>query len=77
MQIENNLNENDLIQQIGNNAVRDAQRKSLENGVPNVYSKNGFLYYQLVDGTITMDNPFENKELKMKLELSIKNENKE
>jgi len=76
MQIDNNLNENDLIQQIGNNAVRDAQRNSLENGVPNVYSKNGFLYYQLVDGTITMDNPFENQELKMQLDLLIQNEDK-
>jgi hypothetical protein len=76
MQIDNNLNENDLIQQIGNNAVRDAQRKSLENGVPNVYSKNGFLYYQLTDGTITMDNPFENQELKMQLDLLIQNEDK-
>ena len=70
MQIEN-ISENDLIQQIGNNAVRKAQRKSLKNGVPNVYSKNGFLYFQLPDGTITMDNPFEGKELKKQLELSI------
>lgn len=77
MQVENNLNENDLIQQIGNNAVRDAQRRSLENGVPNVYSKNGYLYYQLVDGRITMNNPFENKDLKKQLELLIQNKNKQ
>ena len=54
----------DMIQKIANNAIREAQRKSLENGIPNVYSKNGVLYFQLPDGTITMDNPFEKGELK-------------
>ena len=57
----------DMIQQIANNAVREAQRKGLENGIPNVYSKNGVLYFQLPDGTITMDNPFEKDELKERL----------
>lgn len=47
------------IQTIANNALREAQKKSLENGVPNVYSKNGVIYFQLPDGTITMQNPFE------------------
>ena len=56
------------IQRIGNDAVREAQKKSLENGVPNIYSKNGTVYYQLPDGTITMDDPFEKSELKQKLE---------
>jgi hypothetical protein len=49
------------IQTIANNAVREAQRKSLENGIANVYSKNGVIYFQLPDGTITMKNPFEEK----------------
>ncbi len=49
------------IQAIANNAVREAQKKSLENGVPNVYSKNGVIYFQLPDGTITMRNPFEKR----------------
>ncbi len=48
-----------MIQTIANNAVREAQRKSLENGIANVYSKNGVIYFQLPDGTITMENPFE------------------
>ena len=65
---KNHKNISDTIQQIGNDAVREAQRKSLENGIPNVYSKNGVLYYQLPDGTITMENPFEKGELKEKLE---------
>jgi hypothetical protein len=56
------------IQQIGNDAVREAQRKNLENGIPNSYSKNGVLYFQLPDGTITMDNPFESGELKERLD---------
>jgi hypothetical protein len=47
------------IQTIANNAVREAQKKSLKNGVANVYSKNGVIYFQLPDGTITMQNPFE------------------
>ena len=72
MQIEQNLNENDLIQQVGNYATRKAQRKSLNNGVPNVYSKNGFIYYQLADGSITMKNPFDEKEFKDKFEILSK-----
>ena len=62
----------DLIQRIGNDAVRLAQKKSLENGVPNTYSKNGVQYFQLPDGTITMENPFEKGELKEKLDKLIK-----
>ncbi len=67
MQLDAKLNEDELIQQIGNNAVREVQRKSLENGIPNVYSKNGVIYYQLPDGTITMQNPFESGELQERL----------
>lgn len=58
----------DTIQQIGNDAVREAQRNNLQNGIPNVYSKNGVLYFQLPNGTITMDNPFEEGELKERLD---------
>ncbi len=58
----------DTIQQIGNDAVRAAQKQNLENGIPNIYSKNGVLYFQLPDGTITMDNPFEKGELKERLD---------
>jgi tRNA A37 threonylcarbamoyladenosine dehydratase len=47
------------IQAIANDAVREAQRKSLKNGIANVYSKNKVIYFQLPDGTITMKNPFE------------------
>jgi hypothetical protein len=62
-------NENDLIQQIGNYAISKAQKDSLNNGVPNVYSKNGSIYYQLVDGSITMKSPFDEKEFKDKFKI--------
>lgn len=39
----------DEMLRIGKKAVYEAQKRSLENGVPNVYSKNGKLYYQLPD----------------------------
>ncbi|WP_324171059.1 hypothetical protein [Sulfurimonas sp.] len=71
MPIDTKLTEDELIQQIGNNAVREAQRKSLENGIPNVYSKNGVVYYQLPDGTITMENPFENGKLQERLKVLV------
>ena len=61
----------DMIQQIANDAVREAQRENLENGVPNSYTKNGVLYFQLPDGTITMENPFEKGELKERLDALI------
>lgn len=51
------------IQRIGSMAVKEAQKKSLENGVANVYSKNGQLYFQLPDGTITQEIPKEYKKL--------------
>ena len=49
------------MQRIGNIAVKEAQRKSLENGIANVYSKNGQIYFQLPDGTITQEVPKEYK----------------
>lgn len=52
------LTDKELVQKIANEAVREAQQKSLEKGIPNVYSKNGVIYYQLPDGTITMENPY-------------------
>ena len=40
MEVKNAIIKNEMIQTIGNNAVREAQRKSLENGIPNSHSKN-------------------------------------
>ncbi len=46
------------LQRIGNRAVRKAQEESRRLGVPNVYSKNGTLYYELPNGEITTKDPF-------------------
>lgn len=57
---------NDLVQhfneirKIGNYAVRKAQAENHAKGLPNVYSKNGVIYWQLPDGTITQNNPLIN-----------------
>ena len=62
----------ELIQTIANKAVREAQKKSLQNGIPNVYSKDGVLYFQMPDGKITMENPFKKGKLKERLDEIIK-----
>ena len=51
------------ILKVASKAVKEAQRKSLENGVANVYSKNGQIYFQLPDGTITQEIPKEYKKV--------------
>ncbi len=57
---------------IANNAVREAQRKSLKKGIANVYTKNGVIYFQLPDGTITMDNPYKSATSKRALRVKRK-----
>lgn len=47
------------ILKVASKSVKEAQKKSLENGIPNVYSKNGRVYFQLPDGTITQGTPKE------------------
>jgi hypothetical protein len=47
------------ILKVASKAVKDAQKKSLANGVANVYSKNGRIYFQLPDGSITEQIPKE------------------
>ena len=49
------------ILKIASKAVKAAQKKSLANGIANVYSKNGKIYFQLPDGTITQTKPKEYK----------------
>jgi hypothetical protein len=46
-----------LILKSGNYAVKKAQENSLKKGIPNVYSKNGRLYYELPNGEITSKIP--------------------
>lgn len=47
------------ILKIASKAVKQAQKRSLNNGIANVYSKNGSIYFQLPDGTITQEQPKE------------------
>ncbi len=49
-------------ERIGNRAVRKAQEESRRLGVPNVYSKDGTIYYERPDGTLTTEDPYDAKE---------------
>jgi len=44
---------------IGNEAVREAQERNRKKGIPNVYSLNGKMIFELPNGEITTKNPFE------------------
>ncbi len=68
---KNRKDERDEIMRIGNAAVYKAQQDSLKNGVPNVYSKNGTLYYQLPNGDITMEDPFKKEKNHKKRRLNL------
>jgi hypothetical protein len=43
---------------IGRRAVRKAQQENRRRGVPNVYSINGFLYYELPSGELSRTDPY-------------------
>ncbi|TAE31150.1 MAG: hypothetical protein EAZ92_03120 [Candidatus Kapaibacterium sp.] len=45
------------IKRIADGAVRKAQEENRKNGIPNVYSLNGKIFYELPDGTITDVQP--------------------
>ena len=47
------------IARIGSRALRNAHKENHEKGLPNVFSRNNRLYFELPDGTITTDNPLE------------------
>ena len=46
---------------IGNRAVKRAQEENRKKGIPNVYSFNGHIYYELPNGELTRENPYEEK----------------
>ncbi|MDD3065884.1 MAG: hypothetical protein PHI20_01615 [Endomicrobiaceae bacterium] len=46
------------ITKIGSRAVRKAQDENTKKGIPNVYSINGKIVYQMPDGRITEKSPF-------------------
>jgi len=43
---------------IGNRAVHKALEENRQLGIPNVFSRNGKLYYELPNGVITTEDPF-------------------
>ncbi|MFO7847058.1 MAG: hypothetical protein R6V27_10880 [Balneolaceae bacterium] len=60
MSSNKNQNKTDFsaeITRLGNRGVRKAQEENRKLGLPNVYSKNGKIYYQLPNGQITTKKP--------------------
>ncbi len=55
------LRKGEEIDGIGNSGVQVAQEKNRRRGIPNVYSINGVLYWELPDGTLSRTDPFESK----------------
>jgi hypothetical protein len=45
------------VMQIGNRAVKKAQEENKKLGLPNVFTKNGKIYYELPNGEITAQSP--------------------
>jgi hypothetical protein len=43
---------------IGSRAVRRAQERNRGLGIPNVYSRNGRVYYELPNGELTEKDPY-------------------
>jgi hypothetical protein len=43
---------------IGREAVHEAQEESRRLGVPNVYSINGILHWELPNGELTTEDPY-------------------
>ena len=48
-------------QRIGTRAVRRARQENRDLGIPNSFTRDGKLYFEMPDGTITRENPFESK----------------
>lgn len=49
------------ITRIGNRAVKKAQEENRRKGLPNVYSRNGKVIFELPDGTITEHYDFKKR----------------
>jgi hypothetical protein len=52
------LRKGEEIERIGNRAVRAAQEENRRLGIPNVYSINGILYYELPNGELSRTDPY-------------------
>jgi hypothetical protein len=53
------LRKGEEIDRIGNQGVQAAQEKNRRLGIPNVYSINGVLYWELPDGTLSRTDPYD------------------
>ncbi len=46
------------IARIGSRALREAHEENHRQNLPNIFTRNKNLYFEMPDGTITTDNPF-------------------
>lgn len=46
------------LMRIGSSAVHEAQEENRRLGIPNVYSINGILYYELPNGELSLNDPY-------------------
>lgn len=52
------LKETIELKRIGTESARRAQEENRRLGIPNAYARNGTLYFELPDGTLTQEDPF-------------------
>ena len=53
-----------LAKKVGNQVVHEAQEENRKLGIPNTYSFNGKIYFEMPDGTITTESPWDSIKLK-------------
>jgi hypothetical protein len=53
------LRKGEEIERIGNRGAQEAQERNRRLGIPNVYSINGILYWELPDGTLSRTDPYD------------------
>ena len=58
--IPDNYTETIKFLQIANRAVKRAQEENRKRGIPNVYSYNGHIYYELPNGELAKEDPSKN-----------------
>ena len=46
------------IARIGSRALREAHEQNHRLGLPNIFTRNKKLYFEMPNGTITTENPF-------------------
>ena len=51
------LEETFLIMRIGSKALREAHKENHRLGLPNIFSRNGKVYFEYPNGTITQEAP--------------------